>query len=170
MKTKKQYTQKDKQKRGTDFEKEFRTSCNYYICEAHKMINGGYGTPYDYHLDVEGGAIALELKRTLNDRLGYSAITDNEREGLTKHESKVRTNRSFILCNINNENENSTYLIPWLAVSDDVCSGRKGSMKVKKYIEIPRKKFINSKTEKTEYGWDLEFLENLFVYRDWIKL
>ena len=143
------FTQKDKQKRGTDFEGEFRKSCNAYPCYVYKMLNMGYGTPFDYSMMVKGGAHALELKRIVKSRLAYSGITDNERNGLSQFELKVPTNKSWVLVNIKNEITNVCYLIPWREIKNEVCSGSRGSIQVRDYIKIP--KILN-------LGWDLSHL------------
>jgi len=142
------YTQKDKQKRGSQFESEFRASINNTGCWCHKIITGFKGTPFDYFVvNRDGIAIGVELKRTVSNRLNYSQIRDNQRIGLTEIWNK--NGLSVIVCNVKNKHENKCYWIPWYLVMDDVSSGRRGSIEVTKFMEAPRIKLKSGK-----YGWD----------------
>lgn len=147
------YTQKEKNDRGSNFESEFRASVNILPCWAYKLVNTSAGTPFDYILTFDGGAAAVELKRILHNRLGYSMIRDNQRIGLSQFEAKALTNKSFIVCNVKNENENRCFIIPWNVVRNDICSGRPGSIQVDTFQEIKRIKIDNKR-----YGWDLSIL------------
>jgi hypothetical protein len=145
------YSQKDKQKRGASFERDFRASANHIDCWIRKLITGVSGTPFDYIVLTEKFNYAVELKRIYGVKLPYSLIRNNQRVGLNKFE-KLKNNRSIIICNINNASEDRCFLIYWNDVKSDICSGRKGSIDVKEFMEIPK---ITVNTKKI---WDLEIL------------
>lgn len=131
------YSQKDKQKRGSSFEREFKASTHLIDCWTYKLFTTLSGTPFDYLLLTSKTNYGIELKRIASSKLPYSLIRENQRIGLTRFE-KLPRNKSIILCNIKKERENRTFIIPWKAVQKTVCSGRNGSINVKQYPEIPR--------------------------------
>ncbi|MFT9496758.1 Holliday junction resolvase RecU [Anaerosolibacter sp.] len=143
------YTQRDKQKRGSDFEGEFRASLNHSGCWGLKIITGFAGTPFDYiAMSTHGNAIAVELKRVAENKLNYSQIRANQRKGLTDFLNKGGI--SAIVCNVKNDKENRCYWIPWQHIMNEVNSGQKGSVKVDQFQELKRIKLNSGK-----YGWDL---------------
>ena len=142
------YSQKDKQKRGSDFEAEFRASISQAGFWCYKIITGFSGTPFDYLLmKKDGRALAVELKRTAKNTLSYSQIRDKQRKGLTDFHD--RGGKAYIVWNVKNENENRCYIIPWVMVMNEINSGVKGSIKVDKFEEAPRLKLDSGK-----YGWN----------------
>ena len=148
------FSQKDKQQRGTDFEGELTKACAAIPSWSRKILTGFSGTPFDRLLLTDAGAFALEAKRILHPSLPYSAFTENERVGLSFFENcGVKRNKSYILVNWHNPPHiNRVFKIPWSAVSNNVCSGRRGSIKITEYQELPR---ING-------VWDLSsFLKEL---------
>ena len=131
------YTQKEKQKRGADFEHEFRKSCNVIKCWVYKMFSSLAGTPFDFIVLTDLYKYGIELKRIKGRRLNYSLIRQNQRSGLTKFEC-VNNNISLILVNVKNDTENRLFLLPWRKICDDITSGSRGSIDVQKYFEIKR--------------------------------
>ncbi len=146
------YTQRDKQKRGSDFEAEFRASITHTGCWCHKIITGFSGTPFDYVLmRKDGRSIGVELKRTAKKTLNYSQIRNNQRFGLTDFRNKGGL--SYIVCNLKNDTENRCFIIPWAEVMEDINSGLRGSIALEQFLEVPRIKLKSGK-----YGWDFNNL------------
>ena len=142
------YTQRDKQKRGVDFEHEFRKSCNAVKCWAYKLFASPSGTPFDFIVLTDNFKYGIELKRLKGYRLNYSVIRQNQRSGLSKFEC-VSGNISLIIVNVKTENINKTYVLPWNKIADKICSGAKGSIDVRDFREL----------EKQGGMWDLSVLE-----------
>lgn len=145
-------TQKEKQQRGQKGEGEFRDSINDLKAWVKKMENAGYGTPFDYLVLMDNHNFAVEVKVRDAPTIGYNdrSITPNEKKGLTAFEQKLERNTSYIIAIWKNENKKRAFLIPWGLVRDDVCSGRRGSIRMTDYFEVPRKKLSTGK-----WGWDL---------------
>ena len=131
------YSQKDKQKRGADFEHEFRKSCNHIKCWAYKLFASPSGTPFDFIVLTDKFKYGIELKRLKSFRLNYSVIRQNQRAGLTKFEC-VDGNIALIIVNVKADNLSKTYVLPWAEISDKICSGKKGSIDVRNFREIPK--------------------------------
>lgn len=139
------YTQRDKQRRGAEFEKEFRNSLPYFNLWGHKLECDGYNPqPFDFILTTKGGACGVELKCTQSFMLPYSAIRGSkskgkksQREGLTEFESKISTNKSFILVRVLNDTTDKIYVVPWAKVKDDVCGPKRGSIDLLDYPSAP---------------------------------
>lgn len=146
------YSQKDKQSRGARFEQEFRASCNEFPCWVRKMLTGFQGTPFDYLVLTGKKNWGIELKVVKSPRLAYSTIRDNQRRGLTYFSKVVPQNKSALIVNWRDipNKTNKCYFVPWDEEKNNVCSGRRGSIKLEKYPEIPRLKLENG-----SYGWDI---------------
>lgn len=129
-------------KRGAEVERDFRASLNHIDCWARKMIPDMSGAPFDYLVLTDESRIAAEIKCTDDFRLPYSIIRDTQRVGLTAFE-RIAGNASYVVCQYRRKQDNGRYdkrmfLIPWNAVRDEVCSGRRGSIDLSAYRELPR--------------------------------
>ena len=142
------YSQKDKQKRGADFEHEFRKSCNHIKCWVYKLFASPSGTPFDFIVLTDKFKYGIELKRIKSHRLNYSVIRQNQRAGLSKFEC-VNGNIALIIVNVKTDNESKTFILPWNKISDKICSDEKGSVDVSGFHEIQKRGSI----------WDLSVLE-----------
>lgn len=114
-----------------------------------KQINLGDGTKCDFiaaHRDY--GAFMLEIKTTDTEPvIAYSWITENERKALIEFEGLIGRGHAFIVGLWLKENKRA-FLIPWYRVSDKVCSGGRGSIKMTDFPELV----------KVAGGWDLSGL------------
>jgi hypothetical protein len=148
---KSKFTQKDKQKRGTKGEADITASLKAIGLWNHKFINAGYGTVFDKIIIPPGGGYAIEIKVREAPRIAYNtrSITNNERKGLDKFMKMVGENYAYIIGIWKTKEFQRAFLIPWHMVRDDVCSGKRGSIKMLDFPEIQRKK-VNG-----QYIWDL---------------
>lgn len=143
------FTQKDKQKHGATFEREFKKALTTYGEWGHKLICDGFTPqPFDFIFTLGGRVYGAELKSTMNDTLPFSAIRESQRIGLTSFNNKTDGLSSFVL--IKDCNENLIYVVPWYHVKDDVCSGKRGSINYKDYVSIGKNNGV----------WDIKELKN----------
>jgi hypothetical protein len=145
--TPKKLTQKDKQARGAEGEGDITVSLRKAGLWSHKLVNAGYGTVFDKLIIPPGGGYAVEVKVRKKPTIGYNVkeITPNERKGLTYFEKMVGQGYAFIIGIWKTEKFERAFLIPWYQVRDDVCSGRRGSIRMEDFPEL----------SKVAGGWDL---------------
>jgi hypothetical protein len=143
----KKCSQKEKQVRGARGEESITSSLRKLRIWNHKLVNAGYGTVFDKLIIPPGGGYAIEVKVRQDPVIAYNtrSITPNERKGLTHFADTVGLWHAFIIGIWKNDNFSKAYLIPWCRVRDDVCSGRRGSIRMTDFPELP----------KAPGGWDL---------------
>jgi hypothetical protein len=141
----KKLTQKDKQARGAEGEADITASLREAGLWNHKMVNGGFGTPFDKIIVPPGGGYAVEVKVRNVPNIPYSKIESNERKGLSKFERLVGKDHAFIIGIWKTEEFHRAFLIPWYQVKDAVCSGVRGSIQMEDFPELKR----------IPGGWDL---------------
>ena len=142
-------TQRQKTLSGSSFESEFRQAINPMPAWATKLHPTPAGTPFDFLVTMDGCAAAVELKRIQEDRLPFSRIRDNQREGLESFEKRVDTNVSYVIVRILREGVSRCHAIPWMHIRELILSGASGSVPVTEYPELMRKR-VDGKTV-----WDL---------------
>mgnify|MGYP000132347221 FL=1 len=144
-------TQKQKQERGAKGESLITASLRSVGLWNHKLINAGYGTVFDKLIIPPGGGYAIEVKVREKPKIDYNtkSITLNERRGLDRFMQLVGKDHAYIIGIWLTENTKRAFLIPWHAVRDDVCSGRRGSINMLDFPELPRK----------GSGWDMSWFK-----------
>jgi len=132
------YTQKQKQERGTDGEAIVTASLRKSGIWNHKLVNAGYGTVFDKIAIPKGGGYAIEVKLRKEPRIAYNkkSITPNEIKGLDSFVEKVGQDHAYIIGICDKGSNIRMWAIPWVAVRDDVKSGRRGSIKMEDFREI----------------------------------
>ena len=145
----KKFSQKDKQERGAKGEGLVTASLSKQNIWNHKLVNAGYGTVFDKLVIPPGCGYAVEVKTRVRPSIEYSKIEQNERKGLEKFMMQVGRRHAFILgiWLVSNEVKRA-FLIPWTDVREDVCSGRRGSINMLDFQELPR----------VGAGWDFSLM------------
>lgn len=142
-------TQTDKIKRGASGEACIRVSLSAAKLWSHKLVNAGFGTVFDKLIVQPAGGWAVEIKTRKEPTIAFNvkSITPNERRGLDAFAAKVGSDRAVIIGIWRPEDDphGRAFVIPWSAVRDDVCSGRRGSIKMTDWPELP----------KAGKGWDM---------------
>lgn len=131
-------TQKDKVDRGMDGEALMTASLTAHGLWHHKMVDAGYGTPFDKIVVPPGGGYAFEVKTMSKPNIPYSKIRDNQRKGLTRFSQRVGGGYSYIIGIWLTEGIKRAFVIPWVMVADEVCSGVRGSINMLDFAELDR--------------------------------
>lgn len=131
--------------RGQDGEALLTASCQACRLWSYKMLNAGFGTPFDKVIIPPGGGYAIEVKTKLEPTIAYSSISTNERKGLNRFVRMVGRENAYIMGVWLTGDFKRAFLIPWVAVRDAVCSGARGSINMLDFPELRRK----------GEGWDL---------------
>jgi hypothetical protein len=136
----------ENQKRGEKGEALITASLKLSGLWNHKILNAGFGTPFDKLIIAPGGiAYAVEIKLRRCKSIPYSGIEENQRKGLNKFMEMVGKEHAFIIGIWQSDETIRAFLIPWKRVYMEVCSGTKGSINM---LEFPELKKIKG-------GWDL---------------
>lgn len=149
----KKFSQKDKQVRGAKGEELVTSSLRTAKLWNHKLVNMGFGTVFDKLIIPPGGGYAIEVKIRNKPTIGYNtkSITPNERKGLNAFVEKVGEDYAYIIGIWYTESVKRAFLIRWVDVRDEVCSGCRGSINMLDYLELPKK----------GTGWDMScFIRN----------
>ena len=127
---------KNNQKSGVKGESLITGSLSKQNIWNHKLVNIGYGTVFDKLILPPGHGYGTEVKYYAVPKIPYSKIEPNERKGLDKFMRQVGKDNAFIIGIWNTEGR--AFLIPWVEVRDEVCSGVRGSIKMLEFQEIPK--------------------------------
>ena len=135
-------TQADKAKRGASGESAVTASLAAAHLWNHKLVNAGFGTVFDKLIIQPGGGWAVEVKTRKEPTIAFNtkSITPNERRGLDAFMPKVGSDRAVIIGIWRPEDDphGRAFVIPWAAVREAVCSGRRGSIRMTDWPELPR--------------------------------
>lgn len=142
-------TQSDKVKRGSSGEADITKSLAKHGLWNHKLVNAGFGTVFDKLIIQPSGGWAVEVKTRKDPTIAFNtrSITPNERRGLDAFMPKVGADRAVIIgiWRPADDPHGRAFVIPWASVRDAVCSGRRGSIRMTDWPELP----------KTKTGWDM---------------
>ena len=144
-------TQADKVRRGTEGERLITRSLSREKLWNHKFANAGFGTVFDKLVVQPGGGWGMEVKTRLQPTIPFneSSITKNERRGLDGFMEKVGRDRAIIIGIWKTDEFTRAFVIPWAEVRDAVLSGRRGSIRMTDWPELPR---IGSGFDMSRFG------------------
>jgi hypothetical protein len=137
--------QKSNPEIGAEGEADITVSLSKAGLWNHKLFNAGWGTPFDKVVVKPGGGYAVEVKRRDGPTIEFSKISRSERNGLDKFMWQVGRDYAVIIGIWKTEKSEQAFLIPWHEVREAVCSGKRGSIRMEDFPELP----------KIAGGWDL---------------